>query len=102
MDAVTFSPDIALAAVWTVWWLSWFAAAAWRDRAVSRPPRRKQIAYRLLAAAGVVLLFGAYRHEFRREIVLWITPTVVSWMLVAVAAVGFAFTWWARLHLGRL
>ncbi len=99
---MTFSPDIALAAVWTVWWLSWFAAAAWRDRAVSRPPRRKQIAYRLLAAAGVVLLFGAYRHEFRREIVLWTTPTVVSWMLVAAAGLGFAFTWWARLHLGRL
>ena len=102
MDAVTFSPDIALAAVWTVWWLSWFAAAAWRDRAVSRPPRRKQIAYRLLAVAGVVLLFGAYRHEFRREIVLWTTPTVVSWTLVAVAGLGFTFTWWARLHLGRL
>ena len=102
MDAVTSSPDIALAAVWTVWWLSWFAAAAWRDRAVSRPPRRKQIAYRLLAVAGVLLLFGPYRHEFRREIVLWTTPTVVSWMLVAVAGLGFAFTWWARLHLGRL
>lgn len=99
---MTLSPDVVIASVWAVWWLSWFAAAAWTDRAVSRPPERKQIAYRLLAVVGVMLLFGSYRHEFRREIVLWTTPAGVSWILVAVAVIGFVFTWWARIHLGRL
>jgi protein-S-isoprenylcysteine O-methyltransferase Ste14 len=94
--------EIALAVVWTVWWLSWWAAAAWSARAVSRPPRRRQIVYRLCAMAGVVLLFGPYQHDFRSEIVLWRTPAPVAWLMVAVACAGFAFTWWARIHLGRL
>jgi protein-S-isoprenylcysteine O-methyltransferase Ste14 len=96
------TPQIALALVWTVWWLSWLAAAWWSDRAVSRPPRRQQILYRLCAMAGVVLLFGGYRHDFRSELVLWQTPDAIAWLMVAAAACGFAFTWWARLHLGRL
>jgi len=91
-----------MAVLWTVWWLSWLAAAAWRDRAASRPPLREQLGYRLLAMAGVVLLFGPYRHEFHSEIVLWRTPAAVEWALVLVALAGFAFTWWARIHLGRL
>jgi protein-S-isoprenylcysteine O-methyltransferase Ste14 len=89
-------------AVWAVWWLSWMAAAAWSDRAASKPPWRQQIVYRLCAAAGVVLLFGAYSHDVRSEAVLWRTPAPIAWGLVAIAAAGFAFTWWARIHLGRL
>jgi protein-S-isoprenylcysteine O-methyltransferase Ste14 len=96
------TPQIALALTWIVWWLSWWVAALWSDRAVSRPPRRQQILYRLCAMAGVVLLFGGYRHEFRSELVLWQTPDSIAWLMVAAAASGFAFTWWARLHLGRL
>jgi protein-S-isoprenylcysteine O-methyltransferase Ste14 len=88
--------------VWLAWWLSWMAAALWSDRAVQRPPRRQQIVYRLLAAAGAVLLLGAYRHELQAEIILWHTPDPVAWLLVAVATAGFVFTWWARIHLGRL
>ena len=95
-------PFTAMGVVWTAWWLSWLAAAWWRDRAAAKPPSGQQITYRLLAAGGVVLLFGPYRHAFRSEIVLWRTPDPIGWVLVAVALAGFAFTWWARLHLGRL
>lgn len=96
------APQIALAAVWIGWWMSWLAAAAWSDRAVARPPARHQIVYRLCAMAGVVLLFGLYRHDFQSEIIVWRTPQPLAWLLVAAAAAGFAFTWWARIHLGRL
>jgi protein-S-isoprenylcysteine O-methyltransferase Ste14 len=96
------SPDVVLAAIWALWWLSWLAAAAWSDRAVARPAHRQQILYRVCAAAGVILLFGSYRHHFRSELILWHTPAAVSWLLIATAAIGFAFTWWARIHLGRL
>jgi protein-S-isoprenylcysteine O-methyltransferase Ste14 len=96
------APQIALSLLWVVWWLSWWAAAAWSARAVSRPPRRHQIVYRLCAMAGVVLLFGPYTHDFRSEIVLWHASDAAVWLLDAVAAAGFAFTWWARIHLGRL
>lgn len=96
------TPQIVLAAAWSVWWLSWLAAAVWSDRTVSRPAHRQQIVYRLCAMAGMVLLFGPYRHDFRSEIVLWRTPDPAAWAAVAVACAGFAFTWWARIHLGRL
>jgi protein-S-isoprenylcysteine O-methyltransferase Ste14 len=69
---------------------------------VKRPPGRKQIVYRLLVAAGAVLLFGMYRHELRAEIILWHTLVPLAWLMVAIAAAGLLFTWWARLHLGRL
>jgi protein-S-isoprenylcysteine O-methyltransferase Ste14 len=95
-------PQTAIAVAWGVWWLSWWAAALWRDRAASKPPAHQEIFYRVLAIVGALLLFGAYRHDFASEVILWRTPPAIGWPLVAIAVVGLAFTWWARLHLGRL
>jgi protein-S-isoprenylcysteine O-methyltransferase Ste14 len=95
-------PERALQAVWIVWWLSWWAAAAWSDRAAQQPARRSQIVYRIFAGAGVLLLFGMYRHQLRVEMILWRTPPLVAWAMVALAVAGLLFTWWARVHLGRL
>ena len=96
------TPEIALRCLWFVWWVSWLAAAAWSDRAVKRPPRRSQIVYRLLAAGGAILLFGLYRHEVSAEGILWRSPDALSWLMAVIAFVGLLFTWWARIHLGRL
>src|SRR5262245_13572179 len=96
------TPEIAMRAVWFGWWLSWLAAAAWSDRAVKRPPRRNQVVYRVLAAAGAILLFGLYQHDLVVEGILWRTSVPASWGMVALAGVGLLFTWWARIHLGRL
>jgi protein-S-isoprenylcysteine O-methyltransferase Ste14 len=94
--------ESAMRSVWFVWWVSWLVAAAWSDRAVKRPPRRQQIIYRVLAAIGAVLLFGLYQHDVSVEHVLWQTPEPASWAMVGLACVGLLFTWWARIHLGRL
>jgi protein-S-isoprenylcysteine O-methyltransferase Ste14 len=88
--------------MWLAWWISWLAAAVWSDRAVKRPPTRHQIIYRLLAGLGAVLLFGMYRHDLRVEMILWRTPIALAWAMVAVVLAGLLFTWWARIHLGRL
>jgi protein-S-isoprenylcysteine O-methyltransferase Ste14 len=96
------NPVTVLVGLWVAWWLSWLAAAVWSDRPVSRPPRRQEIPYRACVVIGVVLLSGLFRHDFRSEVILWQTPQAVSWTMVALAVCGFAFTWWARLHLGRL
>jgi protein-S-isoprenylcysteine O-methyltransferase Ste14 len=96
------TPETVMRAVWLTWWLTWLVAAAWSDRAVKRPAARHQIAYRLLAVAGVLLLFGPYEHRLEREVILWRSPAVVAWVMVAVVLVGLLFTWWARVHLGRL
>lgn len=95
-------PEVAVRIVWFVWWVSWLAAAAWSDRAVKRPPRRSQIVYRLLAAGGAILLFGLYQHDTRVERILWQTLISLSWLMAAIVCLGLLFTWWARIHLGRL
>ena len=100
VDLVT--PEAATRAIWLTWWASWLAAAAWSDRAVKRPATRHQITYRLLAGLGYVLLFGFFRRDLREEVVLWRTPIALAWVLAAVALAGLLFTWWARIHLGRL
>jgi protein-S-isoprenylcysteine O-methyltransferase Ste14 len=96
------TPEITIGAIWLAWWASWLAAALWSDRAVTRPASRHQVVYRLLAVLGVVLLFGLYRHDRRAEMILWRTPVVIAWAMVAVVLAGLLFTWWARIYLGRL
>lgn len=86
--------------LWVGWWVSWLLAAFWRERAAKQPPRRSQIVYRVLAASGVVLLFDRVVPPL--DVRLWRWPSPVDWALVAVSACGFAFTWWARIHLGKL
>jgi len=93
------TPALANQLEWLAWIVSWFTAALWSARAVARAP--KQAGYRVVIAAGAVLLF--WPRLFRPiEIRLWRPAPVVAWLLVALAAVGFLFTWWARIHLGRL
>jgi protein-S-isoprenylcysteine O-methyltransferase Ste14 len=98
-DAVT--PEIAIGALWVLWMISWLAAAAWSDRTVKGPAMRHQIVYRILAAAGFVMLFGIY-HSSWAELTLWRTPEALAWTMVAFTLGGLLFTWWARIHLGRL
>jgi len=91
-----------MAALWGVWWVSWLAAAFWSDRSVDRPPASNQMLYRLLAMAGLLLLFGAYDRGGDADVRLWQSGRAVDTAMIAAAAAGFAFTWWARLHIGRL
>jgi protein-S-isoprenylcysteine O-methyltransferase Ste14 len=97
------TPERAIQAVWLLWMISWLAAAAWSDRTVKGPATRHQIVYRLLAAGGFVLLFGLYHHPvLERELTLWRRSDTLGWTMVAVTLAGLLFTWWARIHLGRL
>jgi protein-S-isoprenylcysteine O-methyltransferase Ste14 len=96
------TPETTIRTMWLVWWLSWIVAAAWSDRAVKQPATRHQIVYRLLAGLGAVLLFGMYRHDLRAEMILWRTPIALAWAAVVGVVAGLLFTWWARIHLGRL
>lgn len=99
MEVVT--AEIAMDVVWVTWWVGWIAAAVWSDRAVKAPPRHQHVLYRLFPVIGGVLLFGAFR-ERSGEFTLWRTPDLAAWAMVSAAIAGFAFTWWARIHLGRL
>jgi len=78
--------------------VSWLLAALWRARAAREPPKRTQITYRLLALSGVFMLFADVPPL---DVQLWHLPVALQWPAVVVSFLGFAFTWWARIHLGR-
>ncbi|MGP0088900.1 MAG: methyltransferase family protein [Xanthobacteraceae bacterium] len=95
------SPASAILWLWGAWFASWLIAASWSDRAAAKATFGSEIVYRSVTVAGMLLLFIADR-PFGRGLRLWEAPPAVGWCLVAVAFTGFAFCWWARIHLGRM
>jgi protein-S-isoprenylcysteine O-methyltransferase Ste14 len=96
------TPQTALAVACITWLVSWIAAAFWSDRASARPGWDRETFYRALNVGGGIILFGDFAHGRWYGRTLWPVGNTLGWTLVAVAVIGFAFTWWARLHLGRL
>lgn len=87
--------------LWAAWVASWWIAALVRNRTVARPTEGA-VAYRLLPALGAILIFAL---RFPGELPDWLTwqpSSAFGWTLVGISGLGFAFTWWARIHLGRL
>jgi protein-S-isoprenylcysteine O-methyltransferase Ste14 len=95
------SPFTALSLLWFAWAVSWMAAAFWSDRAAKRPAMSSEILYRVVTIAGAFLLFVPDRYHVP-DVRLWIVNAAFAWFLFAVAFAGFAFCWWARIHLGKL
>ncbi len=88
---------------WIAWLISWFAAAAWSDRAVKRPPARRELLYRALTIIGTMLLWDWYPGAGGRSVIrVWQPGRALAWSEAALVLAGLSFTWWARLHLGRL
>jgi protein-S-isoprenylcysteine O-methyltransferase Ste14 len=83
--------------VWGLWLASWLIAAFWSDRAARKAAVGAELLYRVVTFVGAFLLLtpahglGLYR-----------LAAPVAYALIAAQIAGFAFCWWARLHLGRL
>ena len=86
--------------VWTAWALSWFIAAIWSRQTAARASFAQEAPYRIVTIIGVVMLFGFV--DFRDFPYGWDVSEAVMWVMVALIVAGFAFAWWARLHLGTL
>ncbi|MEO6395481.1 MAG: isoprenylcysteine carboxylmethyltransferase family protein [Devosia sp.] len=95
------SSDLAVALLWVAWLVSWQVAARRARKAVTRPPIEQERPYLLLIGFGAVLVLVSFR-PFASWVLFGIPAPAVQWVLVALAALGFAFTWWARIHLGVL
>ena len=96
------TPQLLTIVAWSAFVLSWIGAAFWADRAEKRPARREAWLYRAVTVAGVVLLVAGGEQFSRAADRLWSFEPVVDYALVLVVLSGIAFTWWARLYLGRL
>jgi protein-S-isoprenylcysteine O-methyltransferase Ste14 len=84
--------------VWGLWLVSWLIAAIWSDRAAKRPALGAELLYRLVTLAGAVLMFS---FGYWGRSLYQVRPFLAA-ALIALQVAGFAFCWWARLHLGRL
>jgi protein-S-isoprenylcysteine O-methyltransferase Ste14 len=94
-------PGIAIVVLWGAWAISWFLAARWSRRPAARLGLRRELGYRLvLLGAGAALFVRA--HGYEGSLRLWHVGWTVAWLCVALCACGFAFCWWARIHLGAL
>ena len=96
------TPQLLTLMAWSAFILSWIGAAFWADRAEKRPARREAWLYRAVTVAGIVLLVAGGEQFSRAADRLWSFEPVVDYALVLVVLSGIAFTWWARLYLGRL
>jgi protein-S-isoprenylcysteine O-methyltransferase Ste14 len=93
-------PGWAIVVLWEAWVVSWVVAAFWASRPETRAGVRAELWYRLVIAAGAAALILGQRYD--GGLPLWRLTSAEAWVGVAVVAIGLAFTWWARVHLGRL
>jgi len=96
------TPERLLQIAWGAWVLSWLAAAWWSNRTERRASWQHERRYRITTAVGAVLLFGVHPPWPPLDTPLWRPGVDAAWVIVFVAIFGFAFTWWARITLGRL
>ena len=94
-------PWIVLVGLWLVWWISWWIASRWASRPATRAPLADEMRYRVLTVVGAALIFLPLGPLSAATTLYPPNPTI-TWFAAALAAVGFAFCWWARIHLGTL
>jgi protein-S-isoprenylcysteine O-methyltransferase Ste14 len=94
-------PDTALLVLWVAFIISWVIAAAWSSRTAKRPSPLIEASFRIPLLIGAALMFvSARRHGAALQ--AWPIGARGAWACVAVAAVGIAFSWCARIYLGKL
>ncbi|ESY79706.1 isoprenylcysteine carboxyl methyltransferase [Mesorhizobium sp. LNHC221B00] len=94
-------PGTAIALLWLIWAVSWAAAAFWAAPAMKRAGFQAEAPYRAVLILGTILLFIP-AHNYVGHFRMWFPNLAVAWICVALIAIGLTFSWWARLHLGRL
>jgi protein-S-isoprenylcysteine O-methyltransferase Ste14 len=100
-------PVAASLGLWGLWTASWVLAAVWTRQTVVRQSMLLETLHRLpTAIGGLLLIFGARvriaGHYKTLDVTLWRLPSSAQWALVGVCALGFVFTWWARITIGDL
>jgi len=96
------SPQLVIYLLWLLWAMSWFAASFWSRPTHKHASLKENLIQRLVVLLGVVLLFGLYSPRPLALHSLWVLPDLWGWVMAALVLLGFAWCWWARIHLGQL
>lgn len=94
-------PGPVIVVLWIAFWASWLAAAAWSTRTERTVGVRGELAYRLVLIAGALALLPR-AHGYYVPMRLWLLTLDAAWACTILLALGLAFSWWARIHLGAL
>jgi protein-S-isoprenylcysteine O-methyltransferase Ste14 len=98
---VFIRPRAVFAIIWIGWIVSWMAAAFWSNRTEKLALTWDTLLYRVCIVAGFILMTP---WTSRRLLAprLWHVGYAGAYALAAVTLAGILFTWWARIHIGRL
>jgi len=94
-------PALLIPMLWLAWAISWLLAAGWSARTERRVGVKGELGYRLVLIAGAIIFFPR-AHGYHGPLRLWMVTRDQAWICTALIALGFVFTWWARVHLGTL
>ena len=97
------TPENAIDALWFAWVVSWTVAMLWSSRTEKRGGIVAEVFFRVVLYAGVILLFAVPSGSgIYAQAQLWHFGDVINWILAVLTGAGLMFSWWARIHLGRL
>jgi protein-S-isoprenylcysteine O-methyltransferase Ste14 len=97
------TPEYTIYALWVGWLVSWTVAMFWSNRTEKRDAIGAELFFRVLFYSGLILLFAfPPGHHYFAQAQLWHFGDAMNWILTVLTAAGLLFTWWARIHLGRL
>jgi protein-S-isoprenylcysteine O-methyltransferase Ste14 len=73
----------------------------WSGQTEKRAGLRAELGHHLVLGAGAVIFFVP-AHGYHGPLCFWYIGWYGAWVCVALIALGFAFTWRARIHIGTL
>ena len=96
------TPEYTIYALWGAWLVSWTVAMLWSNRTEKRDGIGAELVFRALLGVAILLFAFPPSHPCYAQVQLWHPGDALNWILVALTVAGLLFTWWARIHLGRL
>jgi protein-S-isoprenylcysteine O-methyltransferase Ste14 len=94
-------PNPLLALIWMAWLISWAVASFWSGRTEKHVMTWDSRAYRVPIIVGALLL-APWTAPALAEVPIWHVGNVSTCVLAGSTLACISFTWWARIHLGRL
>jgi protein-S-isoprenylcysteine O-methyltransferase Ste14 len=94
-------PGPVIAFLWVAFCISWLVAAGWSAKTERSVGMKGELAYRIVLIAGALVFFPR-AQGYHGPMRLWRVTLDEAWVCTALVALGFAFSWWARIHLGAL